>query len=129
MTTTNNKNEASAPASVQKSSVSKTSSAEKAKAFAVHCANRQLKTEKVLELLRAKFPRQYELAEVVGRWIWLDCQAKRQQAATLWQMGFHWNKRRSLWQHPCGAFAPFSVHSGDPRSKYGSRFTADLHPN
>ena len=116
-----------APASVQPAD-SKLPT-EKEIALATHCANRQLATERVLELLRAKFPRQYELAEIVGRWIWLDLQAPRQPAAQLWRLGFHWNKRRSLWQHPCGEAAPFSVHFGDPRGKYGSRFAADLQPN
>lgn len=85
----------------------------------MHYANRQLTTEKVLELLREKFPRQWEFAEVVGRWIWLDSSAGSH--AALWPLGFHWNRRRAVWQHPCGAFAPFAVHTGDPRSKYGSR--------
>ncbi|HXT10720.1 MAG TPA: hypothetical protein VN873_04090 [Candidatus Angelobacter sp.] len=119
---TTNQIEASAPANVRPSSVSKTG---REKAFAAHCTNRQLGTERVLELLRMKFPRQYEAAEVVGRWVWLDASAKTRE---LWMLGFHWNKRRSLWQHPCGAFAPFSTHTGDPRNKYGSRFPADLQP-
>ena len=126
MKTTKSKSEASAPANVRPSSVSKSTAKEIA--LAAHCANRQLATEKVLELLRSKFPRQYELAEIVGRWIWLDVPAKSRPAAKLWTLGFHWNKRRALWQHPCGAFAPFSVHTGDPRRKYGSRFAADIKP-
>jgi len=63
MTTTNLKNEASAPASVRPSSVSKT------RAFAAHRANRELPTRTVLGLLKAQLPTQYELAEIVGRWI------------------------------------------------------------
>jgi len=119
MTTTNLKIEASAPANVRPSSVSKT------RAFAAHRANRELSTKTVLDLLKAQLPSQYELAEIVGRWIWLDFPARSHRAAanTLWRLGFHWNQRRCLWQHPCGACAPYSTHSGDPRDKYGSRPT------
>jgi hypothetical protein len=99
----------------------------KSKALVTHCANRGLTTEKVLELLRTKFPRQYEFAEIVGRWIWLDASG-RNHAEALWKLGFHWNRRRAVWQHPCGAFAPFSSHSGDPRRRYGSRFASDSQP-
>ena len=117
MNTTNSKNEAAAPANVRPSSVSKT------RAFAAHRANRELPTQTVLDLLKAQLPTQYELVEIVGRWVWLDFPAHTHRAAAnvLWRLGFHWNQRRCLWQHPCGACAPYNVHSGDPRSKYGSR--------
>ena len=116
MKTTNFQREATAPANVRPSSVSKT------RAFAAH-TNRELSTHSVLSLLKAKLPQQYELAEIVVRWIWLNFPARSHRAAanTLWCLGFHWNQRRCLWQHPCGACALYSVHSGDPRSKYGSR--------
>ena len=99
MNTTNLKNEAAAPANVRPSSVSKT------RAFAAHAANRELSLQKVLDLLKAQLPTQYELAEIVGRWIWLDFPARSHRAAAnaLWRLGFHWNQRRCLWQHPCGA--------------------------
>src|SRR5690606_12882254 len=117
MKTTNFQIEASAPANVRPSSVSKT------RAFAAHKANRELPTQSVLDLLKAQLPRQYKLAGVVGRWIWLEFSARSHRAAAnaLWRLGFHWNQRRCLWQHPCGACAPYSVHAGDPRGKYGSR--------
>src|SRR6202451_4496844 len=88
MTTTNFKNEATAPANVRPSSVSKT------RAFAAHAANRVLSLQKVLDLLKAQLPTQYELAEIVGRWIWLDFPARSHRAAanTLWRLGFHWNQ-------------------------------------
>lgn len=123
MTTTNFKNEAAAPANVRPSSVSKT------RAFAAHCANRELSTPSVLDLLKSQLPAQFELAEIVGRWIWLDFPARSHRAVTdaLWRLGFHWNQRRCLWQHPCGACAPFNSHSGDPRSKYGSRLASNFY--
>ena len=84
--------------------------------------------QKVLAFLRAQLPQQYELAEIVGKWVWLDFPKASHRAAanTLWRLGFHWNQRRRLWQHPCGACAPYSVHTGDPRSKYGSRFATNF---
>ncbi|HEY3855604.1 MAG TPA: hypothetical protein VGO67_14530 [Verrucomicrobiae bacterium] len=115
-------NKASAPANVRPSSVSKT--------FAAHCANRGLSTEAVLNSLRTRLPRHYELAEVVGKWVWLDVSPSRKPnlAALLWAMGFHWNQRRSVWQHPCGNFNPFGSHPTDPRAKYRSYFPADHLP-
>jgi hypothetical protein len=136
MKTTKTKIEATAPANVQKSfSVSKTGQAaqkgeKQQQAFLRHCANRKLSTKAVLNYLRARLPREYELAEVVGRWIWLDVagSGKRGLASVLWLSGFHWNKRRGVWQHPCGIFDPFGSHPSDPRSKYSSRLAADIQP-
>ena len=90
--------------------------------------NRELPTQKVLELLKRELPSQYELAEIVGRWIWLDFPKASHRAAanTLHRLGFHWNNRRCVWQHPCGACAPYESHPQDPRIKYGSYFVADV---
>jgi hypothetical protein len=87
-------------------------------------ANRELRTDTVLSQLKDQLPKQYELAEIIGRWIWLEFPKNKHRAAanTLWRLGFHWNQRRSVWQHPCGAFAPYTPHPGDPREKYGSYF-------
>ena len=92
--------------------------------------NRELPTQKVLEFLRAQLPQQYELAEIVGRWIWLEFPKASHRAAanTLWRLGFHWNQRRCVWQHPCGACAPYAAHPADPRIKYGSYFAAAVKP-
>src|SRR5580704_918757 len=117
---TTNKNEASAPASVRLSSVSKSATA--------HFANRGLPTEAVLNYLRTKLPQQYNLAEVVCRWVWLDVSPARKpgMAKMLWALGFHWNQRRGVWQHPCGKFDPLGSHPTDPRAKYRSYFPADV---
>ena len=95
-----------------------------------HDANRGLPTEKVLNYLRTRLPRQYELAEVVGKWVWLDVSpsGKPGLASWLWVLGFHWNKRRGVWQHPCGRFDPLGAHPADPRAKYRSYFPADVLP-
>ncbi len=118
MKTTNSTNEASAPANVRPSSVSK------------HQVNRGLPTEAVLNCLRMKLPQQYNLAEVVGKWVWLDVSPVRKPmlAKVLWSLGFHWNQRRGVWQHPCGKFAPLGSHPTDPRAKYRSYYPADVLP-
>jgi hypothetical protein len=92
------------------------------RSYAQHNANRELSTQKVLEFLKTKLPQQYELAEVVGKWVWLDFPKASHRAAanTLWRLGFHWNNKRCVWQHPCGAFMPYAPHPGEPRGKYGS---------
>src|ERR1017187_7468277 len=66
---TTNHIEASAPANVRPSSVSNTSKAVQAD-FVRHCTNRRLSTAAVLNYLRTRLPNQYELAEVVGKWVW-----------------------------------------------------------
>jgi hypothetical protein len=133
MKTTNKKMEASAPASVRPTSVSKTSqTGAKAKGqlapidFEQRQTNRTLSTPKVLDLLIAKLPDVYGITEVVGKWVWVQfgevpaVEIRRQLA----ELGFHWNNARQSWQHPCGTFrdtrAPY-----DPRQRYGSYFAAD----
>ncbi len=92
------------------------------RSHAEHNSNRELSTSRVLDYLKAQLPEQYELAEIVGKWVWLDFPKATHRAAanTLWRLGFHWNQRRCVWQHPCGAFAPYAPHPGEPRAKYGS---------
>ena len=87
--------------------------------------NRQLATARVLELLKSSMPRQFELAEVVGKWIWIEfAEAPAQQIrAELSQLGFHWNGKRQAWQHPCGQFTAGTPN--EPREKYASYFPAD----
>jgi hypothetical protein len=128
MKTTNSTIEASAPANVRPSSVSKTSKAQPD--FVRHCTNRRLNTEAVLNCLRTQLPRQYEVAEVVGKWVWLDVSptSKPGLASVLWALGFHWNQRRGVWQHPCGRFDPLGSHPTDPRAKYRCYFPADVLP-
>ena len=89
--------------------------------------NRALPTPKVLNLLLASLPDVYGLAEVVGKWIWIHFDNTpaaeiRQQLA---QLGFHWNRERQAWQHPCGQFSSTGSRT-DPREKYSSHFPADM---
>ena len=82
--------------------------------------NRTLPTPKVLNLLLTTAPDVYRLAEVVGKWVWVTFKEQpaaeiRQQLA---QLGFHWNRERQAWQHPCGKFSLSS--STDPHEKYST---------
>ena len=89
-------------------------------------ANRTLPTPKVLTLLHQQLPAAYRLAEVVGKWVWVTFKEQpaaeiRQQLA---QLGFHWNRERQAWQHPCGKFSLSSA--GDPHEKYSSYHPARI---
>jgi hypothetical protein len=90
--------------------------------------NRTMPTDKVLALLHTVNPDLFNLAEVVGKWIWV--QFKDQPAASLRQqlaqVGFHWNRERQAWQHPCGAFRLRGA--GDPHEKYSSYYPGDRRP-
>ena len=87
--------------------------------------NRTLPTAKVLELLKTSNSGLFNLAEVVGKWVWVTFRETpapelRQMLA---QLGFHWNRERQAWQHPCGAFRLRGFQ--DPHEKYQSYFPAD----
>ena len=92
-------------------------------------ANRTLPTEKVLALLQQQDRRLWELAEVVGKWIWVSFSEQPAPTVrqTLAQLGFHWNRTRQAWQHPCGQFRLSSA--GDPHEKYQSYQPADVTTN
>ena len=89
--------------------------------------NRTLPTSKVLELLQASHPGLFNLAEVVGKWIWVSFSEQPAPTVrqTLAQLGFHWNRTRQSWQHPCGQFR-LASRSADPREKYQSYHPADV---
>ena len=88
--------------------------------------NRTLPTPKVLNQLFTTLPDVYRLAEVVGKWVWVQFKETpaaeiRQQLA---QLGFHWNGQRQAWQHPCGNYSLGSRN--DPHEKYSNYFPADM---
>ena len=89
---------------------------------------RSLPTDRLLERLQKEAPRLWELAEVVGKWVWVKFSEKQppQITAELSQLGFHWNNRRQVWQHPCGQVTDGVNY--DPRRRYGSYFPADQQP-
>ena len=88
--------------------------------------NRTLPTPKVLNALFTSLPDVYRVAEVVGKWVWVTFKESpaaeiRQQLA---QLGFHWNRERQAWQHPCGSFT-LGASPADPHEKYSSYYPAD----
>jgi hypothetical protein len=87
--------------------------------------NRSLPTGRLLGLLQKEAPRLWELAEVVGKWVWVEFSEKQppQLTAELSQFGFHWNNRRQVWQHPCGQIRDAAIY--DPRRRYRAYFPAD----
>ena len=97
--------------------------------FARRRVNRALDTETLLMVLRGTAPRFFELAEVVGKWVWIQFEQKQPPAVTraLAELGFHWNNPRQTWQHPCGTLADERA-TYDPRKRYGSYFAADMTP-
>jgi hypothetical protein len=90
-------------------------------------ANRALNTEKLLALLHSETPRFFEVAEVVGKWVWIRFAEKQPSNVTmvLAELGFHWNNTRQTWQHPCGT-ALIEAATYDPRKRYGSYFPAKI---
>lgn len=90
-------------------------------------ANRSLSTGEVIGLLCNGFPQFLSVAEVVGKWVWIQFPAKQPRSVTsaLAELGFRWNKARQAWQHPCGLFRDVAA-SFDPRQKYGCRPASNL---
>jgi hypothetical protein len=89
--------------------------------------NRALNTESLLALLRSEAPRFFDVAEVVGKWVWIQFADKQPSRVTrsLSELGFHWNNSRQSWQHPCGTRTDDRA-TYDPRKRYGSYFAADV---
>ena len=117
--------EAAAPANADQLSSNRTDKRAKIDT-ARRQANRALNTDKLLSLLRREAPKFFALAEVVGKWVWIQFDQKQPVTVTavLSELGFHWNNKRQSWQHPCGIFRDQSAPI-DPRKKYGSYFAAD----
>lgn len=55
----------------------------------------------------------------VGDWLWCEFSAKPDRKFTeqLYLWGFHWSRKRSAWQHPCGVKAR-GRSPRDPREQY-----------
>ena len=76
----------------------------------------------LLKQLKAEAPEIFEQAVVVGQWVWLEFTGARPAPAILMklrQLGFHWNRRRRCWQHPCG-----TRPANDPRDSGKYEVTA-----
>jgi hypothetical protein len=97
--------------------------------LALRRTNRALETEKLLALLRTETPNFFAVAEVVGKWVWIQFTDKQPPTVTgvLAELGFHWNNTRQTWQHPCGTITDDRA-TYDPRRRYGSYFAAAQKP-
>lgn len=95
--------------------------------YAKRLENRNLSTPALLALLKAQAPDLYAIAQVVGKWVWVQFSDKQppQVTAVLAQLGFHWNNKRQCWQHPCGPITT-EASPDDPREKYGTTFAAQM---
>jgi len=78
--------------------------------------NRKLDTKIVLNRLPDDV-RQF--AYVVGVWVWIEFPEKLERLTldAIKDIGFSWNNKRKVWQHPCGYFRPASTD--DPRFRFG----------
>jgi hypothetical protein len=88
--------------------------------------NRALPTEAVLHLIHREAKPFWDIVLVVGKWLWIqfDEPQPRHITARLSELGFHWNKRRQAWQHPCGHFTASTPR--DPREKYLTYHPANI---
>lgn len=77
----------------------------------------------ILELLQVN-SEALSAAYEVGEWIWI--QFEKKPAADVLEiikaLGFHWNKTRKAWQHPCGVHCRRS--EDDPTEKYSVKKVA-----
>lgn len=88
-------------------------------------ANRSLMTSEVVDLLQREAPALFEMAEVVGTWIWITFRERQPASITsqLSELGFHWSRHWQAWQHPCGALN--DAGRRHPREKYATYSVTD----
>lgn len=81
---------------------------------------RRRPTSIVLGELKRLAPEAWAQVRLVGRWVWVSFTDKPSPETrdVLKRLGFHWNRKRAAWQHPCGHFSGASA--GDPRDRYGA---------
>ncbi|HUX62088.1 MAG TPA: hypothetical protein VMV32_12310 [Ignavibacteriaceae bacterium] len=79
--------------------------------------------KRVIGIITEKKPEILKGLYAVGDWLWLefDCIPEQDIRDVIRGLGFHWNRKRKLWQCSCGVYSRPS--DDDPRPKYGvSRF-------
>jgi hypothetical protein len=79
-------------------------------------ANRALETKRLLALLESDVPKFFGLAEVVGKWVWIQFAGKQPAEVTriLAELGFHWNnalKRGSIRAAPVPTTGPRMIRA------------------
>jgi DNA repair protein RadC len=72
----------------------------------------------LLDRMKTELPEIWGQAQVVGKWVWLEFNVPpaKEVRSKLGKLGFHWNRERCCWQHPCGVHR--SRSGSDPRSYY-----------
>ncbi len=80
-----------------------------------------LALDKIHREIKGKLPEDVRaLAKIVGKWIWIEfpprANIKYKTLKLLKKLGFHYNSRRRVYQHPCGLESKRSIF--DPRRKY-----------
>jgi hypothetical protein len=90
--------------------------------------NRGLSVGSLLSVIHRESAEFWNGVEVVGKWVWIQFDGKQQPQTTaaLSELGFHWNNRRQVWQHPCGTVTATS--NRDPHRTYRSYFPSDQKP-
>jgi hypothetical protein len=85
-----------------------------------------LPTDEVLRKLENEAPLLFRMAQIVGKWVWIQFPERQPKEITslLSQVGFHWNNRRQVWQHPCGIESEAGLGNYDPRKRYGCHAAA-----
>ena len=74
--------------------------------------------QRVINVITASNPDILKGLYAVGDWLWLEFDSKPDENVrnSIKVLGFHWNKRRKLWQCSCGVYSRPS--EDDPRTKY-----------
>lgn len=75
-------------------------------------------TLSLLERLKTELPEVWNEAQVIGRWVWLEFNVPplKTVRSKLKELGFHWNRERECWQHPCGIHRARASYN--PKDRY-----------
>jgi DNA repair protein RadC len=79
----------------------------------------------LLDRLKKEIPDISGQTRVVGQWVWVEFNVPPLQGIRikLKELGFHWNRKRKCWQHPCGTSrtsAKAETHASDKVSPTGA---------
>lgn len=75
--------------------------------------------QRVITEIQATNPEILKGLYAVGDWLWLEFDSVPDEDVrnSIRALGFHWNRKRKLWQCSCGVYSRHSDE--DPRPKYG----------
>jgi len=77
--------------------------------------------KRVITEITSRTPELLKGLYAVGEWLWLEFETKPDETirSNIKGLGFHWNRKRKLWQCSCGVYSRSS--DDDPRKRYGRR--------